>query len=302
MNKRNYLKTAVFFAMCILMNVGGKYLSNLFELPVWLDSFGTALTAYGFGPVCGAVVGLAGNVIYGMSDGISYIYGITSIVIGIVIGISGKKRRFDTLLGTMTASMLVTISSIAVSVPLNLIFYEGMTGNIWGDGVIGFLGDHDIPGVLSAVIGEFYVDFLDKVITLLILSGVIRLRRMMRDRIDRLKAVSAAANATVLIVCGASALTAFSADAYAAGISGHDYNGYVRTVYSSDNGLPCGEANDIVQTKDGILWVGTYAGLYRYNGSEFRWTSFRFRALHNPDLRRKLLHRYHREYGCAHAQ
>lgn len=55
---------------------------------------------------------------------------------------------------------------------------------------------------------------------------------------------------------------------------GAGYNGYVHTVYSSDNGLPCGEANDIVQTKDGILWVGTYAGLYRYNGSEFRWMDF----------------------------
>ncbi len=30
-------------------------------------------------------------------------------------------------------------------------------------------------------------------------------------------------------------------------------------------------ANDIVQTNDGVLWIGTYGGLYRYNGSEFRW-------------------------------
>ena len=32
-----------------------------------------------------------------------------------------------------------------------------------------------------------------------------------------------------------------------------------------------GCANDIVQTNDGVLWIGTYGGLYRYNGSEFRW-------------------------------
>ena len=50
-----------------------------------------------------------------------------------------------------------------------------------------------------------------------------------------------------------------------------DYNDYVQTVYSSNNGLPCGEANDIAQTNDGVLWIGTYAGLYRYNGREFRW-------------------------------
>ncbi|MBQ4435858.1 MAG: HD domain-containing protein, partial [Clostridia bacterium] len=49
------------------------------------------------------------------------------------------------------------------------------------------------------------------------------------------------------------------------------YNDYVQSVYSSNNGLPCGESNDIAQTNDGVLWIGTYAGLYRYNGREFRW-------------------------------
>ena len=50
-----------------------------------------------------------------------------------------------------------------------------------------------------------------------------------------------------------------------------NYNDYVQTIYSSLNGLPCGEANDIAITGDGIMWIGTYAGLYRYNGREFRW-------------------------------
>ena len=49
------------------------------------------------------------------------------------------------------------------------------------------------------------------------------------------------------------------------------YTDYVQTIYASQNGLPCGEANDIAQTVDGILWIGTYAGLYRYNGRDFLW-------------------------------
>ncbi len=55
-----------------------------------------------------------------------------------------------------------------------------------------------------------------------------------------------------------------------AGTDAH-YNNYVQTIYSTSNGLPCGEANDIAMTSDGIMWIGTYAGLYRYNGREFRW-------------------------------
>ena len=45
----------------------------------------------------------------------------------------------------------------------------------------------------------------------------------------------------------------------------------MQTIYSTSNGLPCGEANDIAMTGDGIIWIGTYAGLYRYNGRAFQW-------------------------------
>lgn len=48
-----------------------------------------------------------------------------------------------------------------------------------------------------------------------------------------------------------------------------DYDDYVQTVYSNNEGLLPSEANDIEQTKDGKLWIGTYAGLFKYNGSKF---------------------------------
>ncbi|MDE6133280.1 MAG: hypothetical protein K2G04_07900, partial [Oscillospiraceae bacterium] len=45
---------------------------------------------------------------------------------------------------------------------------------------------------------------------------------------------------------------------------------YVRTVFNERSGLPTGEANDILQTADGYVWVGSYGGLIRYDGTEFR--------------------------------
>ena len=44
----------------------------------------------------------------------------------------------------------------------------------------------------------------------------------------------------------------------------------VGLVYNERNGLPTGEANDVLQTADGYIWVGSYGGLIRYDGSEFR--------------------------------
>ena len=45
---------------------------------------------------------------------------------------------------------------------------------------------------------------------------------------------------------------------------------FVVTVYNERNGLPTGEANDILQTSDGYIWIASFGGLIRYDGSTFR--------------------------------
>lgn len=45
---------------------------------------------------------------------------------------------------------------------------------------------------------------------------------------------------------------------------------FVVTIYNERNGLPTGEANDILQTSDGYIWIASYGGLLRYDGSTFR--------------------------------
>ncbi len=51
-------------------------------------------------------------------------------------------------------------------------------------------------------------------------------------------------------------------------LTGRD-SGFFSTLYNSANGLPTSEANDIVQTKNGLIWIGSYSGLIRYDGNEF---------------------------------
>ena len=40
--------------------------------------------------------------------------------------------------------------------------------------------------------------------------------------------------------------------------------------YNQSNGLPTGEANTVLQTSDGYVWIGSYGGLIRYDGATFR--------------------------------
>ncbi|MBQ8970047.1 MAG: HD domain-containing protein [Lachnospiraceae bacterium] len=45
--------------------------------------------------------------------------------------------------------------------------------------------------------------------------------------------------------------------------------GYATKLYDSGNGLPTSESNAILATRDGFIWIGSYSGLIRYDGSDF---------------------------------
>ena len=269
-------------AASLLLNYFGRILASMYNLPFWLDSTGTALSAYLYGPVVGAIVGATSNLIYHITVNSNPIYGLVSISIGIVVGIAARRKSLETFFGTLTTCMMVSITAMVVATPLNFLFKGGYTGNMWGDAVIGFLVERGVPEVLSKPVGQLYLEQLDKLITLLLLFLIVKgLRLALRLIRGKQPAPEAAEQKTEPVKM----LALFLAVGLGlAGIAGgtraaaeeepkneSNYNDYVQTIYSSQNGLPCGEANDIAQTNDGILWIGTYAGLYRYNGREFRW-------------------------------
>lgn len=68
------------------------------------------------------------------------------------------------------------------------------------------------------------------------------------------------------------ALTAFSLTAFSEGVN-TDFTGqgigYASVLYDNSNGLPTSEANVVYQTNNGFIWIGSYSGLIRYDGSTF---------------------------------
>jgi energy-coupling factor transport system substrate-specific component len=270
-SKKNY-QLVLFVIGCILINYGGKELAIHFSLPLWLDAVGTTLAAYMLGPVWGSVVGVSGNIIYGFTNPISFIYALTSLSIGICIGCLAKYRFFESFFWTLSISVFVAMISTIISVILNILFYNGMTSNIWGDGVIGYLNEKGLPSLICYSVGEFYIDFLDKVLTLMFLYLIFYIKRHTKESVKNGNKVK---SGWLGILFAIAFMPAFflhaSIYADAMGVQGENYTSYVQTIYNSSNGLPCGEANDIVQTSDGILWIGTYSGLYRCNGTEIKW-------------------------------
>lgn len=276
-------KVSIFTFLCLFANYAGSLIATKFSLPLWLDSIGIVTASYVLGPACGAVVGITKNLLDEFQSFSSFLFSFTSIAIAVIVGISAKKKMFETFFGTVTVSVLLTFAAIAISVPISIFFCDGKINNIWGDGVAAFLKEQNVSNHMSLIIGQFYIEFLDKFITLAILYLCIhgaRLRnaaciKNMRKRM-LLRFLSFLYNLAhfkdifrSVALFFVFALLAFNlSNANASELPA--INSYVQTIYSRHNGLPCGEANCIAQTPDGILWIGTYAGLYRYNGSEFR--------------------------------
>ncbi len=261
----------LFIAACVSMNVLIKFIAVWLELPLWADSFGTALCAYIAGPVCGALVGVTGNLAYCVINHMSAAYSLTSVALGIIVGIAARRNWLDRFYGFMKTASWAMFISLIMSVPIDLLLDNGYIGNKWGNGVVDYLLDKGWPSVICTILGQLAIEFADKVLTVAAVYIVILIRRTNNNRDDVNTLTHSGTKKTAAILALSLILGLSLPVSLRAATDAPDYNDYVQTVYSSNNGLPCGEANDIVQTNDGVLWIGTYAGLYRYNGREFRW-------------------------------
>ena len=185
------------------------------------------------------------------------------------MGVCAKRRWFEHLFGTLSVGFLLTLVSVVVSVPCNYIFFDGQVQNVWGDGIIALFTSIGINSLVSHIAGQFYIDFLDKVLMCLCLYFLIKIFRNIKKKKNK-KETERVAATLLAIVLTVQLLFTYGGTSYAADETGAiDFDRYVQTIYNNENGLPGGKANDIAQTTDGVLWIGTYGGLYRYNGAQF---------------------------------
>ncbi len=261
--RKGYL-IALITVLAITINILGRVVASTFNLPVWFDSFGTIFIAYIYGPVCGGIVGLVNNIIYGIFVDQQSIYCLVGIILGVVSGIAAKKGAFESSFRVMTLGGSLALLCTLLSVPINVFFYDTVVGNVWGDQIKLMCVNNQIPTGLAYFIAQFYVEFLDKLLCVYGIYLIIQFVRRIKKPNRKKKGIASALVVVLLLSMASSQVT------YAADESEEDYDTYTSTTYGSAEGLLVGEANDIEQTKEGLLWVGTYAGLYSYDGVSFK--------------------------------
>ena len=166
----------VLIPACIGINYLGKLLASVLKLPLWLDSIGTCIGAVLGGPIIGGICGAANNLIYGFTtgDSITLVYALTSLGIGVSVGIMARLGRMKKLSGAVLTACVAGFVAVLISTPLNILFWGGTTGNLWGDAVFAWSQASGLPVALGSFLDEVIVDVPDKLITLLIVFAIIK--------------------------------------------------------------------------------------------------------------------------------
>ena len=166
----------VLIPACIGINYLGKLFASVLKLPLWLDSIGTCIGAVLGGPVIGAICGAANNLIYGFTTGnaVTLVYALTSLCIGASVGIMARLGHMRTLPGALLTACAGGFAAVVVSTPLNILFWGGTTGNVWGDMLFAWTQASGFPLWLGSLLDEVIVDVPDKLITLIAVYLIVR--------------------------------------------------------------------------------------------------------------------------------
>lgn len=165
----------VLIPACIGINYIGKLFAQALKLPLWLDSIGTCIGAVLGGPLIGGICGAANNLIYGFTtgDNITLVYALTSLFIGIAVGVMARLGFMNSLPKALLTACVGGLAAVIVSTPLNIIYWGGTTGNLWGDAVFAATQASNMPVWLGSLLDELVVDVPDKFLTGIIVYIII---------------------------------------------------------------------------------------------------------------------------------
>ena len=164
----------VLIPVAVGINYIGKLIASVLKLPLWLDSIGTVLAAMLGGPIVGALSGAINNIIYGFTDPISFVYAITNVAIGLTAGILFYKGYISSWGKAVVAGIIIGLVATVISTPLNIGFWGGQTGNVWGDALFAVVLANTESTWLASVLDEIVVDVPDKLLVVLVSYGIFK--------------------------------------------------------------------------------------------------------------------------------
>ncbi len=266
MNK--WKKRILIIIIALLLNLLGRFVSYKTNCPAYLNICGTIMSAYFEGPVVGAVAAVLSCAVSSIFIRTDWYILVADIVVAVAVGLIAKRNRFFDRFGLIvSATAFFAMVRTPVLLIINLSVNGGRTGLMIADGIVDYLNRLDSPLWLQYTTAALFVCFADSLASMLTIFLALDIHRTYKKRKKAKMLKQALGGKIALGLALALGLSTLMIPSHSQ--AEDNTVSFVEKVYNSENGLVGGCVNDVTMTKDGQMWIGTYGGLYRFNGSKF---------------------------------
>ena len=152
----------------IAINLVGRFIIQILNLPLFLDTIGTVLVAFLSGPFVAAITGLLTNFVIGLTmNPTSFPFALVNAAIGLVAGGLAARGYLKTFPKAVILTLALTVTTIVIASPIVVFVFGGVQGT-GADAVTGFFMATGRQMIQSVVGSQLIVQPLDKVITVLL--------------------------------------------------------------------------------------------------------------------------------------
>ncbi|MFQ8698022.1 ECF transporter S component [Peptoniphilus harei] len=164
-------KKITILALCIAINMVGSWIGVLIKLPVYLDSIGTIMAGFTFGPIFGLLTGMITAFVNTIGDPIALYFMPTQLIVGFTAGYFKFLKRNDYI----SKFYLTPFMSIpaAISSALIATYLFGTVTTAGSSYIVqGLRAVMDLPDFVIVFVIQIITDYADKLISILLVSKV----------------------------------------------------------------------------------------------------------------------------------
>ena len=172
MKRTNTFKITI-MSIAVVINIVGAFIATTLKLPIFIDTIGTFLSAFLFGPVGGMLTGMVTSLINGLTfDPYSLYFIPVQAIIGLMAGICYKKNLFKGKFLILGIIITTVMGSIVASLISACVF-----GGITSSGtsfIVMYLKEAGVNIVTSVFSTQILFDLIDKGITVLLVLTILK--------------------------------------------------------------------------------------------------------------------------------
>ena len=158
------------------INLLGLWLSYRFLLPVRLNCIGTMYVSCMFGPIGGVATAIITTLLASITNRTLISYLLQTVVIGALCGRFYTHKKHE-IVELIYFSFLLCITGTLLTLPCNLIFHQGHSGNRWGDALFDMMMEQHTPMLLNSILGELLVEFPEMILSVFLIAGYLYVQK-----------------------------------------------------------------------------------------------------------------------------